>query len=603
MKIYMSGLYSGTSPQPGIGIARSLRHAYPHATLVGVEYSNRSSGIHFDGFDEIWLQRGWEELNLDEYGRMVREVLDSGALWISGTDLEALWLADVFPDGHPNLLSPPARALRQVGKPAVPAHQGLPLRIPEFIWTEQSDWDLHAFCRQHGWRVWLKGPYYEAVRTRDWAQFEAVRTLLTRAWSTERLFLQSHVTGYEESVCLCAYKGELLGCVRMRKRELTEEGKTWAGDVTEVPDEISTPLRKIIKDIGWTGGAELEMVRDAEGQLWLLEWNPRFPAWIHGATIAGRNMSALLVEGATGIRALPTPAVTEEFHRIVIEVPVRPEFPLPPLPEPYSNAVGHSLKHPSGMLALAEKLHKIIPSDATGNGNGKGERLNIEPHAPIVPASFIRDLEAQNFDGVETPAWVFMDSTAENLFKRAADLARKLTTHTTEVRNAYSMKTNPDERMVNLARQNGFLAESISLLEVQKAMNCGFQIRRDSAEWSRQVVPGRLDAEDAFTRGVLRFDSRPQARRRGIEDGKLQSKIVGVRLRTPNIPSRFGIPVGTPEDFETLVYAGRHIAARHRLRRSLPYGEQQHRRRSVVASLRINAPLVSLNRAAYEARD
>jgi hypothetical protein len=31
---------------------------------------------------------------------------------------------------------------------------------------------------------------------------------------------------------LCAYEGELLGCVRMRKREITEEGKTWAGDVS-----------------------------------------------------------------------------------------------------------------------------------------------------------------------------------------------------------------------------------------------------------------------------------------------------------------------------------------------------------------------------------
>ncbi len=37
MKIYISGLYSGTNPQPGIGIARSLRAAYPGATLVGVE--------------------------------------------------------------------------------------------------------------------------------------------------------------------------------------------------------------------------------------------------------------------------------------------------------------------------------------------------------------------------------------------------------------------------------------------------------------------------------------------------------------------------------------------------------------------------------------
>ena len=37
MKIYISGLYCGTNPQPGVGIARSIRAAYPDATIVGVE--------------------------------------------------------------------------------------------------------------------------------------------------------------------------------------------------------------------------------------------------------------------------------------------------------------------------------------------------------------------------------------------------------------------------------------------------------------------------------------------------------------------------------------------------------------------------------------
>ena len=35
--IYVSGLYSGTNPQPGVGIARSLRQGYPGAKLIGVE--------------------------------------------------------------------------------------------------------------------------------------------------------------------------------------------------------------------------------------------------------------------------------------------------------------------------------------------------------------------------------------------------------------------------------------------------------------------------------------------------------------------------------------------------------------------------------------
>jgi diaminopimelate decarboxylase len=322
MKIYLSGLYSGTNPQPGVGVARSLRAAYPEATLVGVEYSNRCSGIHWPDLDELWLQRPWEELSLEAYGEAVAEVLDSGAYWISGVDLEAMWLAGLFPEGHPRLLAPTAAALGRVTKPAVEAHEGLPVRIPPYVWTEEhSDWELHAFCRRHDWRVWLKGPYYEAVRAGGWAAFEHARALMTRAWSTERLFLQAHVSGYEESVMFCAYRGELLGAVRMRKRDLTEEGKTWAGDVTEVDGEFAEPLRRIVRELNWTGGAELEMVRDAGGRLWLLEINPRFPAWVHGSTIAGRNLPGLLVEGATGVAALKAPSRGEEFTRVVLEVP------------------------------------------------------------------------------------------------------------------------------------------------------------------------------------------------------------------------------------------------------------------------------------------
>ena len=73
MKIFVSGLYAGGNPQPGVGIVRSLRQGYPDATIVGVEYSNRVSGIHFDELDELWIQRPWGELDLETYGDKIGE--------------------------------------------------------------------------------------------------------------------------------------------------------------------------------------------------------------------------------------------------------------------------------------------------------------------------------------------------------------------------------------------------------------------------------------------------------------------------------------------------------------------------------------------------
>jgi hypothetical protein len=72
MRIFISGLYSGTNPQPGVGIARSLRAAYPTATLFGVEYSNRCSGIHWQDFDHIWLQPPWEHIDFNVYADRIK---------------------------------------------------------------------------------------------------------------------------------------------------------------------------------------------------------------------------------------------------------------------------------------------------------------------------------------------------------------------------------------------------------------------------------------------------------------------------------------------------------------------------------------------------
>jgi diaminopimelate decarboxylase len=551
MKIYVSGLYAGGNPQPGVGIVRSLRQGYPQATLVGVEYSNRVAGIHYEEIDTLSLQRPWGELDLDSYADEVRAVLDAGGMWISGSDLEAMWLGSVFPDGHHNLLAPPLSAMRRTVKPAVEAADGLPIKIPTFLSTEHSDWDLHAFCREHNWRVWLKGPYYDASRTPTWDTFTAVRTALSKVWSTQKLYLQAHVSGYEESVMLSAYQGELLGAVSMRKRDITPEGKTWAGDVSEVPPSFLEPLRRMVRATNWTGGGELEMVRDAAGQLWLIEMNPRFPAWVHGATIAGSNLPALLVQAASGVKAQSAPARSSEFTRVVLEVPVRADYPLPPLAEPFAGAVGHSMKHPSGLTALAAKLHELDPDMLVPHENGDSPPNGIAE----LPETFVADIQSHDFAAIETPQYLYMESTASGLFRNAAERWSRLDGDGIEVISGYSIKTNPDKRLIRLALENGFYAEAISLAEVQSALEVGFRpdqvILNGPGKWWPEGLMPRERMHAVFCDSVADLD-RVVA---GIAEGTLSAKHVGIRIRTPNITSRFGIPLDSPTTFGKLIAA------------------------------------------------
>jgi diaminopimelate decarboxylase len=549
MRIHVSGLYCGGNPQPGVGIVRSLRQGFPSAKLIGVEYTTRVSGIHWNELDDLWIQRPWDELNLQAHGEKVRALLDEGALWVSGSDLEAMWLASLFPDGHPNLLAPSTSALKRIAKPAVEAHEGLPLKVPTFVSTDLPDWELHAFCRAHDWRVWLKGPYYDAARTPTWDSFVAARNALTKVWSTERLFLQAHVGGYEESVMLAAYQGELLGCVSMRKRDITPEGKTWAGDVSPVDPAFEAPLRDMVRALNWTGGGEIEMIRDAADQLWLLEMNPRFPAWVHGATIAGQNLPALLVGAATGVTPKRAEPQAAEFTRVVLEVPVREDYPLPPLPEPFAGAIGHSMKHPSGLTSLAERLHKAdvpveeIIDDAAGAADG----------IPELPASFLADIDAYDLPSLRTPQFLYMDSTASDLFTRAAERARRLSTGGVQVVSGYSIKTNPDERLIRLALDNGFYAEAISLLEVHKALQCGFRpdqvILNGPGKWWPEGMMPKERLHAVFCDSIADLDRCVEA----IRAGDMASRHVGIRIRTPNVVSRFGIPLDSPGTFAQLV--------------------------------------------------
>lgn len=385
--------------------------------------------------------------------------------------------------------------------------------------------------------------------------------MLTKAWHTDTLFLQAHVTGYEESVTISAYQGTLLDAVRMRKRDLTEISKTWAGDIGEVDSNLLKPLADIVRDLNWTGGGELEMIRDANDQLWLLEWNPRFPAWIHGATIAGHNLLACLVAGVTGVKPMDSlMGVSKEFTRVVLEIPVKKSFPLAPLPEPFAGGMGHSMKHPSGLLAFAEKLHARMPINDSQACTGTHLADLSRPTLSDTMEADLNSLTASILN-LPTPCYVFMPRTAEYLFGKGAEAAKFASTEQIHIQHAYSIKTNPDERLLRAALDAGFLAEAISPLEVARAIQVGFH--------PEQIIlngPGKWWRKENLTTQTLKAvfcDSVADLRRvvEAVNAGALSARNVGIRLRTPNISSRFGIPVNTPEVFDRLLEAIQYLPA------------------------------------------
>ena len=533
MQIYVSGLHSGPNPSPGVGVARCIRQAYPDLRIIGVDYSTASSGIHFDGFDGIWIQRAWNELDLELYANQIREALDSPALWISGLDLEARWLADTLPN-ETGILVPPASAFEQVTKPVIAGAKHLPLAIPASIHTSGPTWELHTFCRRHGWPVWCKGPHYEATLANDWEAVIQAISATEETWSTSLAALQADIRGREESVAFCAYKGELLDAVHMEKRIQTREGKTWAGRVSEVEPEFREALTQTVAELQWTGGAELECVRDAEGKLYLIDWNPRFPAWIYGAAIAGHNLPARLLEAAGFDNRLPNQFVSRDFTRVVFEIPARGTCPLP-LQLPTERTQGVSSKHPSGMSALAKTLRK-----------GK-TRLGTE-HVTI-PTLIAEELMSLNLKEAQTPQRIFLEKTARQTFNQVGETLRLIQVPGVSLVAAYSVKTNPHRTLIDLTRHAGFLAEVISNAELHHVLACGFDagqiILNGPAQPSVSELASLPPLYAIFADSLERLS--------GLFSEECGAKYLGMRLKPVITPSRFGIDCADYEAFSQLV--------------------------------------------------
>ncbi|MBI2957265.1 MAG: hypothetical protein HYY32_00330, partial [Chloroflexi bacterium] len=535
--IYVSGVHSGPDPSAGVGVARSLRQAFPHATLVGVDYSAGSSGIHYEGFDSIWLQRPWNELELDLYKVQIASELEQGSLWISCLDLEAQWLSSAFPD-HPGMLVPPASAFEGIAKPGIRASRVLPLEVPAYAVADRPLWDLYAFCRRHGWPVWCKGPYHEAILTWNWQTTAAALEHLKDKWAVRNPALQEHIKGSEESIVFCAYQGKVLGCVYMQKRVQTAEGKTWAGVIRALDDNLREGLDRAVEATNWTGGGELELIRDDQGNRYIMDWNPRFPAYIYGATLAGHNLPAMLAEAAGAGRPLASPCYSGEFARIVMEVPVRSQYPLPP-PSPQDTVgKGFSAKHPSGMVLLARQL-----------SGRKKRRDGLEGPAPRLPASVLEDLSGIDREELATPARVFLPRTAHEAFSRVKESVSAVSVPRVRMRVAYSVKTNPHPEMMRLALEAGFLAEAITGSEVQHALACGFSPQRIVLNGPAQGWPAAAGAISPLF-AVFADSLERLAAFRGSKNG---ARYLGVRLRPATAASRFGANLAEFVDFHHLL--------------------------------------------------
>lgn len=558
--IFVSSIHSGPNPSPGLGIARSLRDYHDSVTIVGVDYSNESSGIHHDVFDRIKLFEPWNDVSLPAQVRDIDDLLIAeDGFWIPGNDLEIATFAEEIPNQE-RILSPGINAYSNTRKPEIPAVENLPFEVPPSINAFSNPLAVADFCRQHGWKVWIKGPDYQAKRVEGWTDLLETRTKFLDRWNTSDITLQANINGLHKSIVFAGFNGELLGAVQMEKNVQTDEGKTWTGTLKPLSDNLQTDLENVLKTLNWTGGGELEYIEPEIGDRYLIDWNIRFPAWIHGTTVNGINLPGRLYAAANGAdeganHSTFTNKNELSFTRTLQEIPVNPSYP-PPDPEPETIKNNGGLKHPSAIPELAQELR--APA-----------KLDESPTA--APPQLAEAVDSVSRESVDTPATVFLENVLSSRLDSAESLLRKREEGRTTMELAYSIKTNPAKEILQAVNDRGFGVEAISEEEIRWALQNGFSTEEI-------VVNGPIGTEAVIDQNwehnfrAIFADSIP-AFERLAENKSEGAQLIGIRINPPDLDSRFGVDVDTKDQFdalcETLAAAGnRNIGIQFHVRSS-----------------------------------
>jgi carbamoyl-phosphate synthase large subunit len=164
--------------------------------------------------------------------------------------------------------------------------------------------DLDKTAKEMGYPMVVKGKFYDAIIVNTLEQAHKAYYKIQAKWGLP-IIVQEFINGTEINIAaLGDGEGNAISVIPMRKLYITDKGKAWAG-ITLDDDTYIKLAKKFIKVTKWRGGCELEIMQTADGKPYIMEVNPRFPAWIYLTAAAGQNQPASLVKMALGEKVKP----------------------------------------------------------------------------------------------------------------------------------------------------------------------------------------------------------------------------------------------------------------------------------------------------------
>lgn len=309
-KIAVTALNAIDSPGPGVSVIRGLREAESFdVQIIGLSYESLEPGIYMHDLVDKTYQIPYPSSGTTALFERLQYIHEKEQLdmIIPNFDAELFSFMKLAPKldklGIKTFL-PTIKQYEEREKFNLPEFgEKYGFNVPESKAIHNIA-DLYSIGSTFDYPLVVKGKFYDAGIAYNIEQAKSYFNKISAKWGLP-IIIQEFVHGTEFNVTgLGDGKGNTISAVPIRKQYITDKGKAWGG-ISVSDKEMLDLTDQFISSTKWRGGFELELMKNKEGKFYILEINPRIPAWVYLAIGAGQNIPEALVKLAMGMNPKP----------------------------------------------------------------------------------------------------------------------------------------------------------------------------------------------------------------------------------------------------------------------------------------------------------
>ncbi len=310
ISVALTGLNNTDNPGPGVPVIRGIRESAEFdARIIGLAYENLEPAIYMHDVVDKTYQVPYPSEGTDVLIQHILKIHEKDPFDVLIPNFDAELYAfmraeETLKKAGIHTFLPTLEQFEERHKSNLPDFgEKYDVKVP-FSKPIFKQEEIEELKKDFEYPLMVKGKFYDAYLAYNAEQVRMHYNKISAKWGLP-IIIQEFIKGTEVNVvALGDGKGNTVGAVPMRKQYITDKGKAWAG-ITLDDKKLLDLTDHIISSMKWRGGMELEIVKSFDNELYIIEINPRIPAWVYLAVGAGQNLPEALVKLALGMEVEP----------------------------------------------------------------------------------------------------------------------------------------------------------------------------------------------------------------------------------------------------------------------------------------------------------